>query len=499
MNHNRKIVNRLILYFSTTLLLFSIIIGGVFLTLFRSHTLELQKADLEERAISIAGSLSELSTSTGTDTTQGPGASVAKNGRQGSGGYGAYLHFLDEIAMADVWIVDENMELITLGRSMGQISGQQDQQQYLYSDLPPDADAVVKQVFQGQTTFDESFSSLLKTATLTVGTPIMNGNTVIGALLLHAPVEGMNEAVSQGLGILAVSLAAALILSVLLSVVFAYSFTKPLEKMRTSALQLAGGDYNVKTGVTQSDEIGELASAIDILSQQLLSASKEREQLARLRRDFVANISHELRTPVTVLRGSLEALCDEVVTDPDQMKSYHHQMLNESKYLQRLVNDLLDLSRLQNTDFQIEMQELNLCDVIQDAVYSAKQIALNKNVQIILSLQSPALQTNGDYGRLRQMFLIILDNAIKFSPAGGAVTVSQSGNTVSILDYGSGISQADLPYIFDRFYKAQQESNKDGTGLGLSIAKQIADRHSIILSASSTPEEGTVFQFLLNQ
>lgn len=463
-----KIAFKLTLYFSATLILFSIIIGGIFMTLFKNHTMEVHKNDLEKRAVTISATLSGLT-----------------RGKQG--GYGAYLRFLSDIAMTDVWIVDENLELITMG--------QMAMPQYNYADLPQDAETVVKEAFKGNTTFSEGFSNLLNTPTLTVGTPIKSGERVVGALLLHSPVEGMNEAIAQGFETLAISMAIALVLSILLSIVFAVTFTKPLKKMKNSAIQLAGGDYSSKTGVQQKDEIGELAAAIDVLSEKLDLASHESEQLLKLRRDFIANISHELRTPVTVIRGSLEALCDEVVTDPEQIKDYHRQMLNESLFLQGLVNDLLDLSRLQNTDFKIEMQEWSLCDVLNDVVRSVRHLAQQKNIEIKYEQNMQMCTVFGDYGRLRQMFLIILDNAIKFSPQGDTVTVSIKDKTVAIKDNGIGIPKEDLPYIFDRFYKVKSDENKNGTGLGLSIAKQIADRHGVNISVNSKQNEGTEFIF----
>lgn len=473
-----KIAFKLTLYFSAILLLFSIIIGSVFVTLFKQHTMELHKTDLEERAVKMASTLSSF--------INNPNSGMGMMGGR-PGGYGAYLRFLDEIAMTDVWIVDKDFLLIT--------SGQMASNAYNYADLPVDAEAVVKEVFKDNTTFSEGFSNLLNTPTLTIGTPIYSEGKVVGALLLHSPVKGMQQAILQGVGILTISISSALVLSILLSMVLAVSFTKPLKKMKSSAVQLARGDYSAKTGVQKKDEIGELASAIDLLSVQLGIASRETEQLFKLRRDFVANISHELRTPVTVIRGSLEALCDEVVTDPLQIKNYYHQMLNESLFLQRLVNDLLDLSRLQNTDFKIEMQELNLCDVISDVVRSAQHIARSKNIQIQQEQDTQMCLVLGDYGRLRQMFLIILDNAVKFSSPNGVVTISLKNKALSIRDKGIGIAPEDLPYIFDRFYKVKSSENKNGTGLGLAIAKQIADRHTIHVVVNSIPDEGTEFLF----
>lgn len=469
-----KIAFKLTIYFAATLLLFSLIIGSVFMVLFKNHTIELHKSDLQKRAVTIAETLSGFANNSGI------------MGRR-QVGYGAYLRFLGDIAMSDVWIVDENLELITLG--------QMAHQQYNYSDLPFDAESVVKKVFQGEITFSEGFSDILKIPTLTVGTPIKSGNKIVGALLLHSPVVGINEAVKNGFSILSISIGAALMLSVLLSALLAVVFTKPLKKMKNSALHLANGDYTAKTCVQQKDEIGELAETIDILSEQLDQASRESQHLLKLRRDFVANISHELRTPVTVIRGSLEALCEGVVTEPEQVKNYHSQMLNESIFLQRLVNDLLDLSHLQNTDFKMEIQELNLCDIINDAVRSVHNLAKSKNIELKHEQDAPVCVIKGDFVRLRQMLLIILDNAIKFSPSNSTVTISLIGKEVTIKDTGIGIAVEDLPYVFDRFYKVKSEENKNGTGLGLAIAKQIADGHNIEIFINSIKDRGIEFKF----
>ena len=479
-----RIAKRLMGYFAAALLLFSVVMGTLFISLFRSQTIENRKNDLEARAVTIAGALSDYF-GTGSDSSHGMGRG---NGGMGQmmGGYGAYLQFIDDIAMSDVWVVDEDLNLITSGRMMTK--------NYTYADLPQDADTVVSEVFGGTTTFSESFSGLFDTPTLTVGTPITVGGQVVGAVLLHAPVEGIEDATGQGVRILGISTLAALALAVLLSLFLAYSFTKPVNQMKAAALQLADGDYTVKTKVTVKDEIGELAAVIDVLSGRLLAAQQESARLEQLRRDFVANISHELKTPVTVIRGSLEALCDGVVTDAAQVDGYHRQMLSESLHLQRLITDLLDLSKLQNPDFVIEMQPLELTEIVRDAVRSAERIAFDKGIKITQELEG-ALPVTGDYGRLRQMFMIVLDNAVKFSPAGGLVEVTQKGRTVWVTDHGGGISDVFLPHVFDRFYKVNSEDNKSGSGLGLAIAKEIADRHGVSVTVQSKEGQGATFQF----
>jgi signal transduction histidine kinase len=475
-----RIAVRLLLYFATALLLFTIVVGAIFITLFRAQTIKEHKNDLETRAVAIAEALSDYMASSNAD-----GSHAMSGGKNGS--YNIYLRFIDDIAMSDVWVVDEELNLIT----NGQMSGES----YNYADLPTDAEQVVEEVFNGKTTFSEGFSSLLAVPTLTVGTPIEVNGEIVGAVLLHSPVDGIDDATQHGVLILSISILAALVFAVLLSAYLSLSFTKPLNKMKQSALILADGDYTSKTNVQQKDEIGELAGAIDVLSEKLFFAQEQSDRLDQLRADFVSNISHELKTPVTVIRGSLEALCDQVVTNPDQVTSYHQQMLKESIYLERLVNDLLDLSKLQNTDFTMEQERLNLCDILNDATRTAQQLAKEKQLKIRSDFDTRSLTVKGDYGRLRQMFLIVLDNAVKFSPPSGEITISLKGNTVTIRNQGKGIPKTELPHIFDRFYKIASEENRNGSGLGLAIAKQIATRHGIGISVTSTMDVATAFHF----
>lgn len=482
-----KISIKLTVYFSAALIVFSIIIGSIFMLLFKNNAIEIYKNDLEKRALTIADTISELMDDTKLNFGQGMGMRGGMMGIQG--GLGSYIRNLDDIAMADAWIVDEELNLL--------ITGTMSHMQYNYADLPQDADIVVKNVFKGETTFSEVFSRLLESPALTVGTPITANDEIIGALLIHSPVEGMNDAIKEGFRILFISILTALILSVFLSVALALTFTRPLNKMKNTAALLALGNYNVKTEIKQNDEIGDLAETMDMLSQRLSEADEERNRDQKQRQDFITNISHELRTPVTVIRGSLEALCDEVVTEPDQVKEYHKQMLNESKSLERLVNDLLELSRLQNTDFKIEMQELNICDVLKDSVRSASNLARKKNINIEYSFDRDVFLTKGDYGRLRQMFLTVIDNSVKFSYENSSINIIMNNNRIIIKDKGIGISDEDLPKIFDRYFSVKSDENKTGTGLGLTIAKQIALRHNIELFAESQLNEGTSFVFVV--
>lgn len=473
-----KITRRLSLYFAAALLAFALIVGGVFFALFQRQTMETHRNELLKYAQSLSGLLSGTS------------------GMGGMGGYGAYLRFIGEVSDTDIWVVDQNGEFLSVG--MGGMSQMGAAGRVNTGELPQEAGALLRRVLGGETVSSEDANSILSASALTVGVPITTvGGTVAGAVLMHSPVDDTSAAVSRGFLILLISMLIALGAAVLLSVRLSVSFTKPLSRMKATALALTGEDYTARSDIRQDDEIGELSGTLDLLAARLEEAGKERQKLDLLRREFTANISHELRTPVTVIRGSLEALCDGVITDPGKIAQYHAEMLSESKHLERLVNDLLELSRLQNTDFAMEMSRVNPEDVLADAVRSAARLAQSKGITVEFFSDGTLAPFNGDYGRLRQMLLIVLDNAVKFSPAGGAVTVTADSSRITVRDCGLGIPPEQLPYIFDRFYKTRSEQNSGGTGLGLAIAREIASRHGIEISAANRPDGGAEFAFIL--
>lgn len=493
---NNKIATKLALYFTSALLLFALTIGSIFFFLFKKNTIDLHRSELVHYAQSLAQTLAN--------------EEEASSHQMMMNNSNAYLRFIEEIAGDEVWLVDKDLNLLSTGNSHGTMNqnGHMNRSnnssslmgQENLKDLPDNAKELITQVFQGSTAFSEGFSGALNQPTLTVGAPITNAQgEVWGAILIHSEISGTKKAVEQGLNLLTLSLVIALILALLFAIFLAYSFTKPLGKMKTTAIRLTNGDYQAQTNLKQKDEIGELSQAIDTLALRLDEASQASAKTEQMRRDFVANISHELRTPVTVIRGSLEALNDAIVTDPQKVAEYHQQMLSEAQFLERLVDDLLELARLQNLDFQIEKAPVHLNDVLSDALRSARQLARKKEIELLLPSSPAPLFLSGDYGRLRQMFLIVLDNAIKFSPPKSQIQVTLFDDQLAICDQGPGIPESALPTIFDRFHKTYGEHNKVGTGLGLAIAKEIAERHQISLSAKNNQPNGACFIFDFRQ
>lgn len=475
-----RIAVKLFLFFLTALLLATAVTGGLFCFLIARHTTAIFKNDLTRRAQVMSRTLSRIYEMSSTSHRRNPIFAIRN---------------LHEISLADVWLIDQNMNVVTMAghgipprpprfEDVPQFSEE--------TKLPPGADEVLKKAFAGQASVTEVFNPVLEIKSLTAATPVYEreSQNVVWVLLLHSPIVGLREAILQSVRILAGSAACAFLLALLAAALLSRSFTKPIEKMNGAAKELAKGNYSIKTGVKDKNELGELAATLDALAVQLKDASEESARLENMRRDFIANVSHELRTPVTVIRGSLEALVDGVISAPKDVAEYQDQMLKETIHLQRLVNDLLELSRLQTVGFKIESEPFDVKEAAAEAANAIQKAAAAKNVAIKVERTGGKKIIQGDGGRVRQMFMTILDNAVKFSPEGGEVLMRIGDGEITVTDGGSGISAEDLPFIFDRFKKESSERNKGGSGLGLAIAREIAARHNFVLSAQSPANDG---------
>ena len=359
---------------------------------------------------------------------------------------------------------------------------------------------ILDQVFQNHTEKRKKYYDELEGRdSIVVGCPIKGiDGTVVGAVLVKQPYISVPDIVSSSLSAIIISSVVALGISFIIVIVFATELSLPISRMRVTALALAAGNYKSKTGINRNDEIGDLAKTVDILSEKLLENDIERKKLDQMRVDFFANVSHELRTPITVIRAYTETLADGMVKDEEKVGQYYERMLSECKSMERLVGDLLTLSKMQNPDFVIQKEPVNLQQVFDDIIRSAGTIAEKKNITIDVVKDSPISMILGDYDRLRQMFMVILDNAIKFSDEGKIVHINISNTDkikVSIKDEGIGIDEAELGNIFEKFYKSNLRQNASGTGLGLAIAKQIAIKHEGTIDVNSTAGVGTEFIF----
>lgn len=229
----------------------------------------------------------------------------------------------------------------------------------------------------------------------------------------------------------------------------------------------------------------------------------EMERVEKLRRDYVANVSHELRTPLTAVRGLLEPLADGMVKDEEDRQRYYKIMLHEVLRLSRLISDMMTLSRLQSGTEYMEITRVDVNELVQDIASAYSSTLASKGIELVLDCPRPVPDAMTDPDRIEQVLVILLDNASRYTPKGGTITLSARNTKekicLCVTDTGCGIPESDLEHIFERFYKVDKSHSEGGTGLGLSIAQFIMEKLGETISVESEVGKGTCFTLTLQR
>jgi signal transduction histidine kinase len=339
-------------------------------------------------------------------------------------------------------------------------------------ELPPNADRVIR----NGTAVSGSFGKLYY-----AGVPVYRSGQVVAAVYLahQGSGGGLLGTLRGTLGVvrrnkwqLLIAGAAAAVIALILARLLARGMTQPVRDMARAAERLARGDYTERVPVTTRDELGRLAETFNRMAAEL-------ESVERLRRDLVANVSHELKTPISALRAHLENILDGV-EEPDQ--STITVMLEQSERLGRLVEQLLDLSRLESGVVALEREPIPLARVV-DRVIREVQMGRDRSIGIRSFVPADLPPVLADEERVHQVLFNLIDNGLRFTPAGGVVTVSAivQGDRceVSIEDTGPGIPEEHQRFVFERFYRVDPSRSRSdgGTGIGLTIAKSVVEAH----------------------
>ena len=225
----------------------------------------------------------------------------------------------------------------------------------------------------------------------------------------------------------------------------------------------------------------------------------EMKKLEQMRKDFVANVSHEIKTPVTSIKGFAETLMDGAMNNKETLEAFLSIILKESDRLQSLIQDLLELSKIEQQGFQLNLQQVDLNDLLHEVVTLLIGKAQAKNIHLELTTNGIPVRIKGDLDRLKQVFINIVSNAINYTPADGYVTVSvrDLGDLAQVLvkDSGVGIEKEEIPRIFERFYRVDRARSRDsgGTGLGLAIVKHLIEAHHGNIHVKSEVGKGSEF------
>ncbi|TVR16386.1 MAG: sensor histidine kinase [Balneolaceae bacterium] len=291
-----------------------------------------------------------------------------------------------------------------------------------------------------------------------------------------------------------------LLISLLTGLFIFSNLSKRLKKIKKTVTGFERGQLNDRIEVQGNDELSDLSVCFNRMADTLVENMKEIQKTDRLRRDLVANVSHDLRSPIASIQGYLETIQmkGESITK-EELNSYFGTVLSNTKKLNRLIDDLFELSKLDAEEVTPNLENISMAELIQDLVQQFKPIAEKKGVLLEAEFpKNPNTLIEADISLMNRALTNLIDNAIQHTPEGGKVTISsvKSGQdfVLEMSDTGIGIPEKDLPHVFDRFYRADKSrSEKQGAGLGLAIAQKIFRLHGAEVMVSSVENEGTTF------
>lgn len=340
------------------------------------------------------------------------------------------------------------------------------------------------------------FFGNFETDVLTVLAPITSEYKVRGYVVIHCDMADIEQSCNSLLNISYITLAILFLLSLIILIFFTEMVYIPLRKITYATEQYASGNMHYEFQVDSEDEIGYLAACLNYMSSEIARAEDDQKK-------FVANVSHDFRSPLTSIRGYLEAMIDGTIP-PEMYDKYLNIVLNETDRLTKLTNSLLTLNNLNTKGMLLDRTDFDINQVIRNTAATFEGTCRQKTIAIEMVLTGDSMYVNADMGKIQQVLYNLMDNAIKFSHHDSIIRIETSVKKnklfVSVKDTGIGIPKEDLKLIWDRFYKSDLSRGKDkkGTGLGLSIVKEIINAHNEHINVISTPGEGSEFIFSLS-
>ncbi len=339
--------------------------------------------------------------------------------------------------------------------------------------------------------FDNHYKDLQLLASL----PIEYQGNIIGAVIMHAPHPRLDNELNYVYQLTIGAMLALILITSITIYLYSRNIARSIEAISDSAKSIANGDFSSRVIIHGNDEISRLSKSMNYMATEL-------EKLEDMRKDFIANISHDFRSPLTSIKGFIQAMLDGTIPCDSQEK-YLNIVLDETDRLTKLTNDILLLTKMENNTIRLEMQDFDLHDMIRKILLQFEQKILDKHIDFTLLIDRHELFVHADLNQIQRVITNLVDNAIKFcSPHDTIIvetTVIRHKVEVSVKDSGPGISEEDIKYIWDRFHKADRSRGKDkkGIGLGLSIVREIIKSHEEEINVYSQEGKGTTFVFTL--
>lgn len=344
---------------------------------------------------------------------------------------------------------------------------------------------------------ERSLKGFMQYNYIKVGIPVKISDTVTYSVFINSSVVEMKST----LGTIYFVIWSIAILASIASAFVLYYFSeriliKPLGKINDTAKQISTGEFDNRVDIASKDEIGELAISFNYMADSL-------QKLEDMRKSFIANVSHELRSPMTSINGFVDGMLDGTIPK-DKWERYLNVVSGESKRLMRIINDLLDLARLESGEFSMNMGSFEINELISESIIKFEDRICQKGVDMKVTLIKSGAMVKGDRDRINQVVTNLLDNAIKFVPDKGTIEVSAIPKddrvVISVFNTGKPIPKEEINLVWERFHKvdkARKLQDGVGVGLGLSIIRQILNQHNQTIWVESS-EAGNKFSFTLN-
>jgi len=319
---------------------------------------------------------------------------------------------------------------------------------------------------------------------------------VVAAVYLSTPITEINKARSTVYRFFLISVVVSVLISTFLVYFFSRRITNPLKQISNAAKIISGGEFNKRLNINSRDEIGELAGSFNQMAVAL-------ENLEEMRRGFIANVSHELRTPMTSIKGFIEGILDGTIP-MEKQKDYLNIVRDEVMRLNRLVNDLLDLAKMESGEIHLMFSNFNINELIRRCIIKLEHLITEKELEVTVNFDEETF-VSADLDAIERVLINLIHNAVKFTPNKGIIGINTIIDAdrliISVADTGIGIDKEELNMIWDRFYKTDKSRSRDklGTGLGLAIVKNIINEHGQEIWVESEPGKGTTFHFTLKR
>ncbi len=394
-----------------------------------------------------------------------------------------HLAAIDAYLNASIWIVDPQGELLINSRAQT-------------SDNPPvRIDDFSITSFGTRYYQIGTFYGTLSQESLTVYSPIIIDYKVHGYVLIHKPMSQITRYSNGFINISYTSLALIFLCSLVVLGVFTFVIYLPIRRITRSAKAYSAGNYDNKIKVHSNDELGYMAASLNYMASELHSLEDDQ-------RKFIANVSHDFRSPLTSIKGYIEAIMDGTIPHEIQDK-YLNIILMETERLNKLTQSMLELNKYGAHGAMLDVSPFDINNTIKMTVQTFEGTCTQKKISFELILTGETLFVNADMSKIQQVLYNLIDNAIKFSHADSTITIETTERNdkvfISVKDTGIGIPKDSLKKIWERFYKTDASRGKDkrGTGLGLAIVKEIIQAHNENINVISTEGVGTEFIFTL--